>query len=164
MSKILGLKNFIISNKLIGGASSSEGQAKSTQPAQLNNTAAAVVASFGGMRDSLMDYGLVLSSDNQSVQINHGTSFEETVNLDNSNLLRKILESYVVTYISNFNVQNNLNIDNSIPHYTQRFLNVDGTRIVVHNNQLHIRSNTVNLIDIHQYLDIAIKFFFANPQ
>ena len=107
-----------------------------------------------------MDYNLFLHTETNQIIINYGLgNIEERVNLTAPNVLRKYLESRVVAKIKNFT---NNNDTEYLTSQSQRFLAVDGTRLVVNNNTLVIRSNTVNNMDIHEYLSVAVKFYFAS--
>ena len=149
--KVLYLRNFIFTNNFNGGSTSVE---------TVNPTVRAIIDSFRGSQDMLLGSGLFLESDNQHIVINHGRpDLEERVSLTDDQVLRKYLESFVIYRISE--KQNN-NDSDFLRQHTQRFLEADRARLVVHDNRLLINSNSIGLTDMNDYLTIAIKFYFIS--
>ena len=110
----------------------------------------------------LLGSGLFLESDKQHIIINHmRPDLEEKVSLNDDQVLRKYLESIIISKISE--KQNN-NDSEFLRQHTQKFLEADRARLVVHNNRLLISSSSIGLTDINDYLTIGIKFYFISSQ
>ena len=145
MSTVSSLKNFIFSTNLVGGATKT-----------VNNDKQVIIDSFiNGEHDA---YGSFIDETNQNITINKGRQgLEENVNIDDEKLLVKLLEAYIIHLISEKFGGKDADFYRS---HMVKFISFDNPRLVVINNQILLNSNTASSMNIINYLNIALKFYY----